>query len=96
MSPSREPLFLARQIYRRRRVADAARLVPVVGALLFLVPILAANSDDGASSARGGLYVFTVWAGLIVVAAVLSRPLSRRDSETGRDIIGNDSKGTRP
>lgn len=34
------PLFLARADYRRRRLRDAARLLPVVGALLMLLPLL--------------------------------------------------------
>jgi len=91
VTPPREPLFLARQTYRRRRVADAARLLPVIGAMLFLIPILAAGSGDGATTARGGIYVFVVWAGLIVVTATLSRPLSRRESEADAD-----PKETRP
>lgn len=56
MRAGREPLFLARQTYRRRRVADAARLLPVLGgALLFMLPLLggAAGAGDGGGAQTG-------------------------------------------
>ena len=34
------PLYLARRSYRRRRLRDAARILPVLGAALMVVPIL--------------------------------------------------------
>ncbi|WP_102107148.1 hypothetical protein [Oceaniglobus roseus] len=40
MAPPREPVFLERQTYRRRRLMDAARVLPVLGAVLFMVPML--------------------------------------------------------
>lgn len=74
MALSREPLFLARQNYRRRRVADAARGLPLIGIVLFMIPLLSAGqwrNDTG-----GWLvYVFLAWFGLIVIAAFLSRGL---------------------
>ena len=81
MSGAREPLFLARQTYRRRRVADAARLLPLLGVLLFMLPLLgAAGAGDGGAetgaTSVGGIYVFAVWAGLILAAGLLSVPLS--------------------
>lgn len=96
MSRIPEPLFLARQTYRRRRVADAAQLLPVLGGLLLLLPILALSDGHGATS-RGGMYVFAVWAGLILAAALLSRPLSARDPRAGSaaDADGAPSDGDR-
>ncbi|WP_275393306.1 hypothetical protein [Aliiroseovarius sp. Z3] len=70
----REPLFLARQSYRRRRLEDAARLLPMLGVFLFLLPLLA--TDIG--TAAQGLYLFTAWFGLIVATAVIARGLTRR------------------
>lgn len=35
----RAPLFLARRAYRQRRLTDAARFLPLLGAFLFLLPI---------------------------------------------------------
>ena len=34
MTPPRQPPFLARKTYRRRRMMDAARMLPVLGALV--------------------------------------------------------------
>jgi len=75
-----EPLFLQRQSYRRRRLTDAIRLVPVLGALLFLIPVL--NMSDGSGSTlAGGIYLFLSWLGLIVLSAVLVRKINRPQSE---------------
>ena len=76
MKRPKPPLFLERESYRRRRVADAARVLPVLGALLFLVPLLWAPAETAApDTAPGGLYIFLVWAGLILAALLLSRRL---------------------
>ena len=63
------PLFLARQGYRRRRIVDAARVLPLLGIFLFFLPLL---WWQGATS-RGGIYLFIVWLVLIVLAAILRR-----------------------
>lgn len=65
-------------LYRRRRVADAARVLPVAGAFLVLLPILWRPADTAApDTSGGGLYLFAVWFGMIVVAFLLARRLSR-------------------
>lgn len=72
------PLFVARDAYRRRRLADAARLWPLLGLFLFLLPMLW-NGQDGRvlQTAYGGLYLFAVWSGLILGAFLLARRLGR-------------------
>lgn len=87
MSERPAPVFLERRSYRRRRLTDAARLLPVVGLLLFLVPLLLApDKTDTARTAGTSIYVFAVWFGLIVCAFVLSRVLSRgTDAAKDRD-----------
>ncbi len=90
------PLFLARQTYRRRRIADAARLLPVMGVVLFWLPLLGAGAEAQARrAASGGVYLFTVWAGLIVAAALLARPLSREqtDGQPGHPSSDPDEAG---
>jgi hypothetical protein len=78
MSAVRGPVFLAKQSYRLRRAMDASRLLPILGFALILIPILWQPwTDDRADTARGWVYLFAVWAGLIVIAASLGRPLSR-------------------
>lgn len=89
MSRKPRPLFLERRSYRRRRVADAARLLPLVGSVLVFVPILWLPDRTAApDTVRGGLYLFAVWALLIGVAFALSRVLSgegERSSDAGPD-----------
>ncbi|MBN2906998.1 MAG: hypothetical protein JXJ18_09850 [Rhodobacteraceae bacterium] len=86
---ARAPLFLARQGYRRRRLADMARLMPVLGLALFLVPLLDANGGFGAGML---IYLFTVWFGLIAGTAVLARRLcvaaQQQDAETATTGAG--------
>ncbi len=52
---------------------DAARLLPALGTALLLLPILWAK-DHG--TAAGAVYLFLIWFGLILCAALLSRRLS--------------------
>ena len=78
----RRPLFLPRARYRRRRLRDAARLLPVFGAFLFLLPILWSPATTMLNdTAPDGIYLFAVWAGLIAVAGVLSRHLKPDDAD---------------
>jgi len=68
---------------------DAARLLPVVGLLLFLVPLLwATDRADRAATASSTIYVFVVWFGLIAGAVVLSRALSKPPPDADRTQAG--------
>ncbi|MGQ0564544.1 MAG: hypothetical protein ACT4OK_05670 [Gemmobacter sp.] len=81
----RRPLFLPRARYRRRRLRDAARLLPLFGGFLFLLPVLWSPATTAArDTGPDGIYLFAVWAGLIVVAGLLSRAL-RGDDEGSAD-----------
>ncbi len=66
-----QALFLNRQPYRRRRLRDAAKMLPILGAILFVLPLLWLHPQTGTSSV--GIYLFAVWGLLIVLAALLSR-----------------------
>jgi hypothetical protein len=67
------PVFLERRSYRQRRLMDFARLLPLLGILLWLVPLLWPQSDAGGTPPEGVglsmssaiLYIFGVWAVLI-------------------------------
>lgn len=75
--PHNRPLFLARQTYRLRRLMDAARLLPVLGFFLFLLPILWGPGTSVAhSTVFDGLYLFLVWPFLILCAFLVSRALA--------------------
>lgn len=67
------PLFLHRQTYRRRRIMDAARLLPFFGGVLLLLPVLWSQTH---STAMAAVYLFVAWLGLIATAALLARRLS--------------------
>lgn len=68
------PVFLERQSYRRRRLMDAARLLPLMGAALFAVPLLWPTDEAGAVRMSAAItYVFGVWAVLIAVSALFGR-----------------------
>jgi hypothetical protein len=69
-------MFLARRSYRVRRLRDAVRMMPVLGAFVLLLPLLwepAAGQDR--DLARDAVYVFVVWTGLIILSAFLARRL---------------------
>ncbi len=75
MRRPRQPLFLARATYRRRRLRDAARLVPVVGAFLLVLPLFWAQGGAGPVV----VFVFLVWALVIGLAALLAPGLEQPD-----------------
>ncbi len=86
------PVFLERQSYRRRRLMDAARLLPLLGILLFVIPLLWPVPDpdvpggDGVPMSSAMIYMFAAWAAMIVVIALFglsSRRWSRNDSPHG-------------
>lgn len=73
----RQPLFLARRSYRRRRLMDASRFLPALGLFLFLLPVVWEPEGGGPpSTAEGVVYIFLVWFGLIVVALVFAHGLA--------------------
>ncbi|MEZ5779965.1 MAG: hypothetical protein R3E44_16550 [Paracoccaceae bacterium] len=79
-----QPLFLARRNYRRRRLVDAARLLPVLGLFLVLLPILwHPQTTPQADTVAGGEYLFAVWFLLIVAAFAVSRLLNARQPPEG-------------
>ena len=81
-----EPLFLARESYRRRRLGDAAKLVPIVGLILFLLPLLWAAS---ARTGGGIVYIFVIWAALIVLIGFISKRLILAEKEAEAEQVGD-------
>ncbi|WP_236045347.1 MULTISPECIES: hypothetical protein [Pseudooceanicola] len=76
MRPPRGPVFLERRSYRRRRLIDAARLLPLLGVLLLGVPMLwPQGPEQGVPASRAILYIFGIWAGLALASALLVRRL---------------------
>lgn len=78
-SPETPRLFLERSRYQRRRLIDALRMLPFLGALVWLVPLIWARAIDApisgaepVSVVSASIYVFVVWAVLIVLSAALA------------------------
>ena len=97
MRPPRQPLYLALHTYRRRRMMDAARLLPVLGVFLVMLPLFWMPRDAAAMGTAGaGIYLFAVWLGLIVAAFVIARRLASVASDEdgpGRAEEGHDDAG---
>ena len=76
MSRETGRMFLDRRMYRRRRVADAARLMPILGAVLFVLPLTWQGQEGAPVSTTGVMvYLFGIWAVLAVVSGLISRRL---------------------
>lgn len=89
MTRPRQPLFVARETFRRRRLTDAVRILPFAGLFLFLLPMLwSPRGAPAAETAAEGLYVFAVWFGLILAAFVLARRLAPVLAQDGDDRDG--------
>jgi hypothetical protein len=74
--PPRSPIFLERASYKQRRLTDAARLLPLLGVVLWMIPLLwRAEGDAGTSNADALIYVFGVWVLLIGLSALIIRKL---------------------
>jgi ABC-type transport system involved in cytochrome c biogenesis permease component len=70
---NKPPIFLQRQNYRQRRVRDAAKLLPFVGAVLWVLPLSwGQDPQDGQIGSAGLIYIFAVWVLLIVLGAFLA------------------------
>ncbi|MFD2173661.1 hypothetical protein [Rhodobacter lacus] len=77
MARKATPLFLARRSYRRHRLMDAARLLPILGLVLIFLPGLWHPHGAGrAETASALIYLFGTWAVLIALAAALARGLA--------------------
>ena len=97
------PVFLERANYGYRRMTDAVRLLPLIGAILWLVPLLWTRGDTANSVAL--LYVFGTWLVLVVVAGLLARglgqggwsdePTDPREDEGADAAPGDASAGAR-
>ncbi len=83
MSPKHNIPFLERQSYRRRRLIDTIRMLPVMGAVLWAVPLLWRQSEDSGAvmTSDAIIYIFMVWLLLVVGGGWLARSLKRSDAE---------------
>ncbi|MEH6830896.1 MAG: hypothetical protein V7661_08635 [Sulfitobacter sp.] len=77
-------LFLERRSYRRRRMMDAVRILPLLCAVLFLaVPLMWPKGEAPDASmllSTAIWYLFTVWVLAIMASFGLWRRIRRSDS----------------
>lgn len=76
------PLFLERASFHRRRLGDAARVLPILAMLLILVPVWWVPSS--VSFAAGAVWIFTLWGVLVIAVWALHRALLRAEAATVR------------
>ncbi len=80
-------VFLEKRSYRRRRLVDGLRLLPFLGAWLFMLPLLWSVGGPGAQEAKSMsaalIFVFGTWAvliaataGILAALAILKAPQS--------------------
>ena len=67
---------------RGQRVTDSVLILPVVGAIFFLLPIMWPRASEGVAAegtatSTALIYLFVVWAGLICCALGLALALKR-------------------
>lgn len=88
------PLFLARKSYRRRRMMDAARLLPIAGFFALMLPILwQPRLTPEPDTSFGLVYVFCVWALLIVATRGLARSIMDAPPGEGTDEGAGERSG---
>ena len=70
---SQQPVFLQRASYRQRRLRDAAKMMPFLGAILLIIPLAwPAEQEQAPSNTAAVIYIFAVWVVLIVISAGLA------------------------
>ncbi len=84
MPATRQPLFLARDSYRKRRLRDGARVLPIFGTVLVLLPLMWPVVPQ--MMLAHWAYVFALWVALIGLAAVLARGLSESETASSPDM----------
>lgn len=82
-------LFLERRSYRRRRMMDAVRILPLLCTLLFLVvPLMWPKGETGTGSlslSTAIWYLFIVWVLAILASFGLWRRIRRNDTSAQSD-----------
>ncbi|MEM9394416.1 MAG: hypothetical protein AAGA38_11195 [Pseudomonadota bacterium] len=90
MARGRPPIFLQPEPYRRRRLIDAARLLPVFGTFLIIVPCLLLPKGLDGTTGSLMLYLFLVWTLLIIFAALMTRYIRSAEQGGTTDVTSVD------
>ncbi|THH38079.1 hypothetical protein E4Z66_00425 [Aliishimia ponticola] len=84
MTERLEPgVFLERRSYRRRRLLDGLRLLPFIGAWLFILPVFwrQAGEEEARMTSDALLFVFGAWLVLTILCALLLWAYNRSGAE---------------
>ncbi|SHI79340.1 hypothetical protein SAMN05444000_10378 [Shimia gijangensis] len=82
MTEGHTPLFHERKSYRRRRLIDMIRMLPLIGAFLWAVPLLWPSGKDSATpTSLAIIYLFAVWLGMVLLGALLARLLKKAEDQ---------------
>ncbi|MBZ8118783.1 hypothetical protein KUD11_08980 [Roseovarius sp. LXJ103] len=92
MKPAKS-VFLERDSYRRRRMGDAAVLLPLFGTVLLVIPLLWQSGDGGARTTDVMLYIFGVWALLAGLARLVSGYLDVVPSGSEEEAVDRSPEG---
>ncbi|NJM82660.1 MAG: hypothetical protein HC844_09265 [Tabrizicola sp.] len=77
MARRKRPLFLDPRRYRRTRLRDAARLLPIFAAVMLILPLLwAAPGETSRRTSGDVIYFFVLWLLVIAIAAAFAPGLS--------------------
>lgn len=81
-NPTTEPLTADTNLSARRKRRDLAALLPIIGALFFVSPFISTLKQSEDANVTGtAIYIFSIWALLIIGAFFLSRILRADRSE---------------
>ncbi len=74
-----EPPDLAERAYRRRKIRDAALILPLLGAFLLASPFITVFATDGMLFGLPVpfVYIFGVWILLVIAARRMARRLDQ-------------------
>lgn len=87
IAPARR-LFLERRGYTLRRLTDAVRLLPILGLLLWMLPLIWPQepAGDAVRMSAAYLYIFAVWYLLILFGAILAVRLRGVEDSGAADV----------
>lgn len=81
-----EPLSTDVNLSAQRKRRDLAALLPIIGALFFVSPFVSTlNQSEDASVTGTAVYIFSIWALLIIGAFFLARILRTEKPENTED-----------
>lgn len=83
--PPQTAVFLERASYRQRRLRDAARILPVLGTILWMVPLLWPSDPAEPDMPAAFIYTFVIWVILIVLAVIISSRIQSDDPAPPED-----------